>query len=86
VVPGERVAVYIPLALGQFMVNLNATSSKDAMQQAVEFFMTDWWKGPRTRVGMVLRIKFLYASRPDIRMCVTEELMDAARAKKRRPR
>jgi hypothetical protein len=54
------------------------------MMQAVEFFMMDWWKGPRPRVGMVLRIKFIYAGRPDIRMRVTPEMMDAARAKKRR--
>ena len=84
--PAERVAVYISSARGQYIVNLNATSSKDAMQQAVEFFMMDWWRGSRPRVGMVLRIKFLYASRPDIRMRVTQEMMDTARTKKRWPR
>jgi hypothetical protein len=80
----ERISVFIPGPNGsEYIGHVQASTSKEAMFEAVEFFLLDWWKGPKPKVGMVLRMKCIYKEHPEIRMPVTQEMIDAALAKRR---
>ena len=48
---------------------------------AVQVFMSDWWRGPRPRIGMVLRISLVYGGR-EFRSRVTAEMIEAAKLKR----
>jgi hypothetical protein len=48
---------------------------------AVQVFMSDWWRGPRPRIGMVLRISLVYGGR-EFRSRVTAEMIEAAKSKR----
>jgi hypothetical protein len=49
--------VYIPDRAGvEFATNVEAKSSGEAMRKACEFFNDPFWKGPKPRPGMILRI------------------------------
>ena len=71
-----------PFPDGKFAVSVDAKPSERRDATAVEFFMLDWWKGPKPKVGMTLRIVGVY--RPfELKMRVTEDMMSSALAKKR---
>jgi hypothetical protein len=46
---------------------------------AVRVFMSDWWRGPRPRIGMVLRISLVYGGR-EFRSRVSAEMIEAAKS------
>lgn len=50
------------------------------MFAAVQVFMSDWWRGPRPRIGMVLRISLVYGGR-EIRSRVTAEMIESAKSR-----
>ena len=58
----HQIAVPLPSAVGVYIpapdgtergTTLNARSTREAMFAAVRVFMSDWWRGPRPRIGMV---------------------------------
>ena len=50
------VTIYIAGPGGQYATNVEATSSHDAVRKAVEFFLDPFWKGPKPKVGTLLRL------------------------------
>ena len=80
--PALAVGVYIPAPDGtERGTTLNARSTREAMFGAVQVFMSDWWRGPRPRVGMVFRISLVYGGR-EFRSRVTAEMLEAAKSKR----
>jgi hypothetical protein len=48
--------VYISGPGGQYATNVEAGSSHEAVRKALEFFLDPFWKGPKPKAGMILRL------------------------------